>query len=126
LKKDEQLTAAELSENIESCVSCLAFALHTFSLMVYFAVLSTVDLTVTHQRIFPLTPIERPQLGTLQSAMLMLQVYITVVRRKLYFFFLKIFLFNFLSGVDDQQLQRKLQGTLLLWKQKRRINREYS
>jgi len=94
--------------------------------MVYFAVLSTVDLTVTHQRIFPLTPIERPQLGTLQSAMLMLQVYITVVRRKLYFFFLKIFLFNFLSGVDDQQLQRKLQGTLLLWKQKRRINREYS
>jgi len=96
-----------------SCyLGTVAFSLRNFSMTIYFAVLSTVDLTVTHQKIFPLTPFERAQLRMLQSAMLVLQVYITLIRGKFCSFFLKIFLSNFLTEEDDQQLQGKLQGML--------------
>jgi len=95
----------------------LAFALRNFSLTIYFAVLSTVDLTVTKPDKYSilLLPSEQDvvQQRILQSAMLVLQVYITVVRGKFYSFFLKIFLANFLSEADDEKLQGKLQGMLL-------------
>ena len=91
----------------------VAFAFRNFSLTIYFAVLSTVDLTATPDPLYlfsPLTPFERAQQHMVQSAMLVLQVYVTVIRGKFYSFFLKIFLSNFLTEVEDQQLQGKLQG----------------
>jgi len=95
----------------------LAFALRNFSLMVYFAVLSTVDLTATNPDKYSimLLPSEQDfvQQRILLSAMLVLQVYITVVRGKFYSFFLKIFLSNFLSEADDEKLQTDLQGKLM-------------